>query len=186
MKKIIAIFCVMAIFGCAKIKLETAKPIKVDINMRVDVYQHVVKDVEAVEGQIYSNNIKQMNAIFTLQSVYAANYSSHIELAIQRRKMRLSTIERYLAKEYIGENRDAHLEIIGVNIPKEIKEEVKSLIEEENRDREIIYKAIAEKNGVSVSETRKVFFKDHYNRAPSGYWFEVYSKRKGGYIWIKK
>ena len=94
--------------------------------------------------------------------------------------MRVDKIEGYFAKGYIGENRNALLEIRG-DVPASIESQVKKIIEQENSDRNIIYKATADKNNTDVSQVRKVFFEDDYNRAQSGYLFEI----KPG-EWVKK
>lgn len=185
MKRLLVIFIILILFGCAKLSVETTKPIKVDISMRVDVYQHVVKDVESIEDQIYGNKEKQLNFIFGSSIVYAQD-SSNVDAAIQRRKDRASEIEGYFAKGYIGENKDALLEDISGSIPADIRARIKSLITQENKDREILHQSTAKKNSVNVSEVRKIFFQNHYKRAPSGWWFQVYDEQSASFKWIKK
>jgi uncharacterized protein YdbL (DUF1318 family) len=63
---------------------------------------------------------------------------------------------------------------------------VESLITEENTDRDIIYKATAQKNGVELGRARQIFFNDHFNRAASGWWFQVYNPDTGTYNWSRK
>lgn len=185
-----AVFFIIAVFGCAKISVETPKPIKVDISMRVDIYQHMVKDVESIEGEIYGNKDGSkeinMNAVLFLDNVYAAEYPSEVSSAIERRKTRAGIIEDYFQKGCIGENKNAYLEIIDQGLNGEVRKEVERKIEEENNDREIIYGETAEKNGVDISEAAKVFFNDHYNRAQPGYWFQIYDEKSGNYMWLKK
>ncbi|MFC1599192.1 DUF1318 domain-containing protein [Candidatus Omnitrophota bacterium] len=153
--------------------------------MRVDIYQHVVKDVESINDQIYGDQEKQLNFNFLMQSAFAADSSSEAQEAISRRKSRVKTIEGYFAKGYIGENKDALLQMRG-DVPSGLKSEVASILKEENRDRDIIYRETAQKNKANISEIRKVFFSSDLKRARGGYYFEVYSKEKGKYIWIKK
>ncbi|MDD4954817.1 MAG: DUF1318 domain-containing protein [Candidatus Omnitrophica bacterium] len=174
MKKVFFVLMAVALISCAKVNLQTSQPLKVDINMRVDVYQHVAKDVESIQDQIYGSDQKQINAILFMSEAYAQDYSQDVSAAIERRKARRDTIEKYFAKGYIGENKEGYLQYITKdNILSDLKSSIESAIAEENADRTAIYKAIAQKNGVSVSETAKVFFDDDYKRAPSGYWFEV-------------
>ncbi|MDD4183234.1 MAG: DUF1318 domain-containing protein [Candidatus Omnitrophica bacterium] len=184
MKKVFFILSTVALISCAKVNLQTSQPLKVDINMRVDVYQHVAKDVESIQDQIYGSTPKQINAILLMNEAYAQEYSADVTAAIERRKTRLGTIDKYFAKGYIGENKDAYLQYVAKGLLTDLKNTVESIIAEENADRSAIYKAIAQKNGVDVSETAKVFFDDDYKRAPSGYWFEVYEG--GQYIWKQK
>jgi uncharacterized protein YdbL (DUF1318 family) len=172
MKKVFWIFMVIVVIGCAKVNLQTSQPLKVDINMRVDVYQHVAADVASVQDQIYGSTEKQMNAIFFIDDAYAQAQSPEVAAAIERRKDRRSVIDEYASRGYIGENRGALIEVIGKDIPSDLLGNVKSAVSQENSDRKIIYAAIAEKNGAAISETAKVFFDDDYKRAPAGYWFE--------------
>lgn len=186
-RKIGVVLFVLAIIGCAKVSVETVKPIKVDINMRVDIYQHVVKDVESIEGEIYGNKQQiNMNTLFLWENVYAAQYSSEVSFAIEKRKARAAIIEDYFQKGYIGENKEAYLEIVSQDLTNEVKNAIGKNIEEENSDRKIIYLETAGKNGITISEAAKVFFNDHYNRAQPGYWFQVYDEKSGKYTWIKK
>jgi len=184
MKKVIYILCIIILFGCAKVSVEATKPIKVDISMRVDIYQHVVKDVKSINDQIYGGE-KDFNAIFIFQNAYAADLSLEASQAISRRKARVSKIEEYFSKGYIGENRGALLQIRG-DVPSNIKGEVQNLINDENKDRKIIYTETANKNEADVSQITKVFFQEDYKRAPKGYWFEVYNEANGQFNWVQK
>lgn len=121
--------------------VETKKPLKVDINMRLDVYQHVVKEAESIEYQIYGNNEAQMNSIWGISAVYAADSLSE---AVERRKQRALKIENYFNKGYIGENRNGYLKLLKSDAPYEVKE----VITAENEDRKIIYQSTADRNKV--------------------------------------
>lgn len=185
MKKLFLVLFAITLISCAKVNLQTSQPLKVDINMRVDVYQHVAKDVESIQDQIYGSAPKQINAILMMNEAYAQEYSPEVAAAIDRRKSRKAAIEKYFEKGYIGENKDGYLTYIAKgDILSDIKNTVESAVAEENADRGEIYKAIAQKNGVDVSETARMFFGDDYKRAPNGYWFEVYEG--GRYIWKQK
>jgi len=180
---LVVLFCMFV--GCAKVSVETKEPIKVDINMRVDVYQHVVKDVESVNDEIYGTPEKNFNALFSLQSVYAAEWSSKAQEAISRRKSRAAKIDDYFREGYIGENKDALLEV--KNLPSgSLVSEVQTLVTNENADRQIIYVETAAKNGVSIREASKVFFESDYRRASSGWWFEIYDATSDSYVWRQK
>jgi len=183
MKKIAVIFLVLIVFGCARVSVQTPEPIKVDIKMRVDVYQHVVKEVESIEDQVYGPEEKNFNAIFGISKVYAAQCEGCMSAAIARRKERAAKVEEYLSKGYVGINKDAFLTIIK-EPPSQIRKDIEAVVSNENSDRRIIYREMAEKNDVPLSEMKKVFFQANYKRASSGYWFQVY--KDGRYKWIKK
>ncbi len=179
MKRVGVCLLALIIFGCAKVSVETKKPIKVDINMRIDVYQHVVKDVESINDEIYGSKEKKLNAIFDFAKVYASDLTLEVQEAIARRKLRAFQVEEYFNNGYIGENRQALLEV-RPNAPADAS----NLASEENADREIIYRYTAEKNGVDILEAEKVFFQDDYSRAPAGWWFEL--PQGDSYIWREK
>jgi uncharacterized protein YdbL (DUF1318 family) len=183
----IAIACfVFLILGCARVNLQTEKPLKVDISMRVDVYQHVAKDVASIEDQIHGGKQEQkLNSLFTVVNAYAQDYSGEVAAAIERRKERTSRIEEYVNKGYVGENKDALLTVMSQNCPAELRGDIAALVQAENGDRNIIYQSTAEKNGADIASVRKAFFDDHYKRAASGAWFEIYDSASG-YRWAQK
>ncbi len=182
MRPISIIILVLFIISCAKVSVETSKPIKVDINMRVDIYQHVVKDVEDINDQIYGTEDKDFNALFGFNQAYAEDSSDLMASAISRRKARLSIIEGYFAQGYIGENKDALLELRSA--PQDGREQIESFISQENSDRNIIYQAVAEKNQTDISTVRKASLESDYKRAAFGYWFQVPDSE--GYTWKRK
>ena len=183
MKHMLVIITAMIAVACAKVNVETKEPIKVDVNMRVDIYQHVVKDVQSINDQIYGGNEQQLNSLFFIQTAYAQEAASSPDAAIARRKGRFKEIEQYFIMGYIGENHNALLEIRS-EIPTQEKARVMKAVQDENADREIIYAATAKKNGVDVNEIRKVFYDDDYKRALGGFLYEV--SQNGRYVWVEK
>ena len=95
-------------------------------------------------------------------------------------------IQNYLKTGFVGENRNGYLQVLNANTPADKQPDILVVVKQENKDRKIIYQATAEKNGANLAETQKVFFQNHYKRAPSGYWFEVYDQEKGKYKWVQK
>ncbi len=168
--------------GCAKVNVETAKPLRVDINMRLDVYQHVVKDIDSIEDQVYGDNEKKINFLDWGENVYAQDHDLEVTTAIERRKARFDDLEPVLEKGYVGEDFNGDLQIIDESLPPQRLKEISALIREENRDRAIIYEATAAKNGVAIEDVRRIVVNDHYQRAPKGYWFQMESEGE----WIRK
>lgn len=169
----------LALLGCARVMVETKEPIKVDISMRLDIYQHLIKEVEAVENQVHQGPKKEINSLWGINLAYA---SSPVEDAISRRRQRLPQINAYFDAGYIGENKKAYLELRQEGL----KPETVELVAGENQDRKIIYQDIARRNNVSLAEVEKIFFRDHYQRSPSGWYFQVYNPAANNYIWQKK
>ncbi len=185
MKKIFVVLTIFLGLGCARVNVATDKPLKVDINMRIDVYQHVVEDVESVNDQIYGRQEKKFNYLFGCQTAFAADLSENALQAIQRRKSRVNLIEEYFRKGYIGENKDALLQI-RQTVPESIRDEIRVLTQKENSDRILIHEEIAEKNNTGIDEVQKVFLNQDYQRAPAGAWFEAYKPGRNEYIWRQK
>jgi uncharacterized protein YdbL (DUF1318 family) len=183
MKRLSIVIVCMFVLACAKLSVETKEPIKVDVNMRVDIYQHVVKDVQSINDQIYGGSEKEFNSLFFIQDAFAQVQDNAMQNAIAMRKTRFKEIEHYFVMGYIGENRDALLEIRS-QIPQAEVGRVKKAVAAENADRQTIYKAIAAKNATDISQTRKVFFEDDYKRALSGFLFEKLDGNR--YIWVEK
>jgi len=171
----------LVFFGCAKLSVETVKPIRVDINMRIDVYQHAVQEAASIEDQIYGSANKQMNALFFMDQAYAADNSDPLGQAIAGRQARKDTIDSYFKQGWVGEDKNADLQIIA----KSMSADVEAAVRAENADRVVIYEATAEKNGVDISQMRKIFFDDHYKRASAGFWFEMTDK-DGKQGWVQK
>ncbi|MBN2483186.1 MAG: DUF1318 domain-containing protein [Candidatus Omnitrophica bacterium] len=186
MVRILLVVGLLTIIACARVNVETAKPLKVDINMRLDVYQHVVKDIDSIEDQVYGNQEKKMNFLMSWDEAYAADFSQDVQQAIERRKNRIDLIEEYFQNGYVGENRNGELTIIDPGLPEDLKAQILPVIGKENEDRVIIYQATARKNNVPLSDVRRIVLLDHFNRAPGGYSFEMYNEEKGVYQWIKK
>lgn len=187
MKKILIAVMVMAALGCAKVSVETTKPIKVDVTMRIDIYQHVEKEASSIEDQIYGKKDKQLNSLLAIMvpEAYAQeNSPAEINEAIERRKARAGEIEGYFNKGYAGEKLDGLLQVME-DVPEEVSEKVAAAVKEENRDRMIIYSATADSNKLPLEETQLFFYADHYQRAKKGCWFEV-KEKDGSIVWKKK
>ena len=190
MKKAVGVILVVFFsLGCARVEHSIKEPIKVDpikvdISLRVDVYQHVAEEAKSIEEQIFqSDDGAQFFNIFAVREAYAAD---PVQEAIERRKVRVTEIEYYFQKEFIGENHRGYLEMMPTQMLPETKKKILDLIKEENKDRKTIYAHVAQKNGADIVNTEKIFFKDHYERAPKGYWFEVFDGAQGKYVWEQK
>ncbi|MDD5729736.1 MAG: hypothetical protein PHN57_01210, partial [Candidatus Omnitrophica bacterium] len=54
---------VILVLGCARVRVEAPKePIKVDISMRLDIYQHVTKDINDIENIVTGSEGKDKKA----------------------------------------------------------------------------------------------------------------------------
>ena len=159
--------------GCAKMQLGgTKEPIKLDISMRLDIYQHVEKDIDAIES-IVSGSKDNKKAVGTqgflgifVGDVYAQDgLSPEVEQAALRRKDRLTGLSAGQAKGVIGENESGLVEI---RKPQGADSTTGQMVAAENADRMIIYQAIAQKNRTSVEDVQKQYAKRLQTDAPAG------------------
>ena len=163
MKKIfIALIVLVAFFGCARVRVEAPKdPIKLDISMRLDIYQHVAKDIDAIED-IVSGNEKKPSAgkqgtwleAFVKDAYAQDSLSPEVEQAAYSRRDRKPQLDSLETSGAVGENKLGMVETRG-----SADSSVKALVDAENADRMVIYKAIAAKNGVSVEEVQQIYAK---------------------------
>jgi uncharacterized protein YdbL (DUF1318 family) len=175
--------------GCARLRVEAPKePIKVDITMRLDVYQHIIKDIDAIEDIVSGEGRERARPQSLLDSFVGYCYAEEglnpeIEQAALRRKERYAQLSSLQQKGVVGENRNGLVEI---RTPGQSSPQVDELIKLENNDRMIIYRLIAEKNRVSVEEIQKVYAKRLQNDAPPATPVEVLNEASGSYEWRVK
>jgi len=176
---------VLASIGCARVSVQgTEKPIKVDISMRLDVYQHIEKDVDSIESIVSGGKDKQTFLKFFVSEAYAQEgLSPEVEQAALRRKDRHQALAAWQEKGVIGENK---LGLVEVRNAAKADESVAPLLDAENADRMIIYKELAAKNGSSVGEVQKIYAKRLQKDAPAGTPIEVLNEAAGTAAWQVK
>ena len=158
------------LLGCARVTVDSKQPIKVDVTMRLDIYQHVAKDVTAIEDMIsapIAGSGKTSFLFFGVNEAYAQeepDYPSDVKAAIERRKERRDALTSFEAKGAIGENARGLVEVKDASAGSEVSK----LVSEENSDRNIIYKYVASKNGAAQDETGRLFAKRIQADAPPG------------------
>jgi len=151
--------------GCStpSVNLSTPDPIKVDIAMRLDVYQHTPPAGD-----------KKSAAKPTAESADPQ----------ERRRNRMADIQQFKNSRIVGEGRDG-LVVIRVETPGDYGDYIRKVVAEENRDRMALMKATAEKEKISLPEVQnrqasvwqKMAFKDE--------WIEIPDK-SGGWKWVQK
>jgi len=93
----------------------------------------------------------------------------------ERMASRIPAINALKEQGLIGENNTGYLEYRSSQRPSQ------ALIQEENRDRQTVYAAIAKKEGVSVQLVGQRRAKMIVDKGPSGYWYQ-----KGNGQWYQK
>ncbi len=168
--KDICIFVVstLAVIGCARVSMVAPKEaIKLDVNMRLDVYQHVAKDVDNIEDMVSGpskkaapSNKQSFLDVFIDKAFADDGLGPDVQAAINSRKDRRPKLMDLEAKGQIGENISGLVELKSGGAG--------DLIQAENNDRMAIYKAVAEKNGTSIIDVEKVYAQRLQGDAPSG------------------
>ena len=162
----------LAALGCAKVQVEAPKePIKVDISMRLDVYQHVEKDIDAIEGIVSGApekpQSKLQNALFAflVRDAHAGDLSPEVEQAALRRRDRKDALVSWQSQGVIGENNAGLVEVRDAS---RADASVGTLVSAENSDRMVIYQGVAEKNGTTVTDVQKIYAQRLQEDAPAG------------------
>ena len=179
------VFMGMCSMGCARVRVEAPKePIKLDITMRLDVYQHVAKDIDDIESIVNGPAKPQKSGgqsllKYVIDTAYAQDgLSPEVENAALRRRDRHQEFISREAKGIIGENKSGLTEV-----RKDADPGVNALVSAENSDRMVIYQAVANKNGTSVLEVQKLYAKRLQNDAPAGTPIETEDEASGKSAW---
>lgn len=179
---------IVFIFGCAKLSVQgTKEPIKVDISMRLDIYQHVAKDIDSIEDMVSGSKDKNKTGdlgscldIFISNAFAQEGLDPEVEQAALRRKDRLDKLHGFEKDGIIGENK---MGLVEVRDAARADDNVKQIITEENKDRMVIYKSIAAKNSTLVDEVQKLYARRLRNDAPPGAPVETLNEATGAYEW---
>jgi uncharacterized protein YdbL (DUF1318 family) len=183
---------VVVSLGCARVKFEAPKdPIKVDISMRLDVYQHVEKDIDQIENIVSGKKeekavSKDKQSLLGLVSIaYAqdSGLSPEEEQAALRRKDRLAQLISFEQNGVIGEDKSGYVQIRSRATPDTAAND---LVRKENEDRKIIYDALALRNGVSVDDIQRLYAKRLQANVASGTPIEEWNKQSGSFEWKSK
>lgn len=163
------------LIGCASVEVKAPKePIKMDIAMRLDVYQHVAKDVDDIESIVEGRTAKSATVASLIDGMFVTNaYAEEGGLgaeateAAYRRRDRRSELMKFEVRGTLGESWSG---LVVVRVPGDSR--AQQVMTEENADRMIIYRAIAEKNGSSVEAVQKVYSERLRNGLESGASFQ--------------
>ena len=185
---ILLLTSVIVAAGCARVLVQAPKePIRVDISMRLDIYQHIEKDIDEIENIVSGSSEKPQSKAnpnklnFFVKETYAdEELSPQVEQAALRRRDRRSQLFSWEEKGVVGENKVGLAE---VRILDQVNDATQKLIEAENSDRMLIYQAVAVKNGTSVEEVQKLYAKRLHADSPSRTPIEVFNEANGSYEW---
>lgn len=189
---LLRLFAVLALlFGCARVRIDSKDPIKLDVTMRVDIYQHVAEDASAIEDMIsapaskakavssQSRNFLAFETDVAYAQEVGVDLPVDVRAAVDRRRARKEELSAWEAKAVVGENSRGFAELRQAP-PADGR--VERLVEEENNDRRIIYRYIAAKDGAAFEETAKIFALKIQQNAPAGTPLELPGEKK----WVTK
>ncbi len=179
---VVVLFLFLGI-GCAQVQVKAPKePIKVDITMRLDVYQHVEKDIDNIESIVSgkktpnSKDGMKLNFLMPMQNAYAEEgLSAEVEQAALKRRDRKDELVSWEKEGAIGENKMGLVETRSPQAPSQ-------LVNAENADRILIYKEISLKNEATFEDVQKLYAKRLQEDAPAGTPIETMDA-SGNYSW---
>ncbi len=183
---IILLVMMALVTGCASLTMRAPKePIKVDISMRLDVYQHVQEDIDEVESLVSGTGGSSSvisPAGFFVGTAFAQEegLSGRVKEAALRRRDRRSELRSYQAKGVIGENAYGFVE---VHDQARADEKVRKMVINENDDRDIIYKSIAAGNNAPIEGVQTMYADRLQEDVPLGTPVQRLNRSTNKYEW---
>lgn len=171
-RKIVSVSLALILFaGCKNgptINIGTKQPLKVDplkvdLNMRVDVYQH---------------------ADATVQKRVAATQPAGVEDVQTRLRNRMGEVQVLKNNRLVGESRKGLLEVRNQS-PGEFGEYVQRTVEAENKDRTAMMQEMAHKKNLALEAVQSQQSELARNKAFNGEWIEV-PQPDGTFVWKQK
>lgn len=160
-RTLIAFLAPLLLGGCAgpTVNLATSEPIKVDIAMRLDVYQHTKEAAKPASGT-------------PAVSPEAA------------RRNRMAEIQEFKNQQIVGEGRDGLLSV-RTESPGDFGDYVRKTVAAENRDRMSLMKTQSDKEKISLAEIQKRQGELWRQRSFRGEWIEVPGDGES-WSWVQK
>lgn len=162
---VLALVVATALAACSlpPVKVETPKPIAIDINMRVDIYQHDDKDAETEGTAAAGKSVADIEA---------------------RRRSRMAEIQTLKNSRLIGENHEGLLTIRDLP-PGDYGAYVKKTVDAENADRMTLMEATAAKEQKPLADVQKNIADLWRERSFPGEWIQVRGP-DNTWTWIQK
>ena len=162
------LFATALVAGCSipPVALTTPEPIKVNINMRVDVYQ-------------YSDVSKGKKS-----SKQGGEKGEESAAADTIRSNRRASIQSFKNSQYIGEGHEGLLIVLKTSLG-DLGNRVRKEVEAENADRSVEMQSQAQKEKIPISEIQTRQGEVNRIRAFKGEWIEK-ANPDGTFTWIQK
>ena len=170
MRGLAFVFLLLILAGCAHISVDAPKePIRLDVTMRLDIYQHIQSDIDDIENMVSGTGKKakaedkhSLLDLLVTKAYAEEGLGPQVQAAVERRKERRAQLNALEQSGAIGENAS------GMVVVKKNTGDAQSIVSAENADRKVIYQAVADKNGSFVDEVAGLYAKRLQNDAPSG------------------
>jgi uncharacterized protein YdbL (DUF1318 family) len=141
------------LFGCSPtIKVATPEPVKIDVNMRVDVYS---KEKKADEVHVSEGSVDQ------------------------KRRLRMTEVQNLKNDRVIGESREGYLTVLKPPTDPKYASYAKSVVDAENTDRQVLYSVNAQKQGKPLAIIEREYAQTWSANAFPG---EMIQKEDGSWI----
>lgn len=162
--------------GCAapSVNLTTPEPIKIDIGMRLDVYQHA--DPNAVAAAAAAAKVKP--AVATPTPAASAD-------PIASQKARAVEIQNFKNSRWVGEGHEGELIILGSLPAGDEGEYIRKVVQQENLDRKRIMRDQSETQKKNRTEIQAQYAEEWRNRSFAGEYIEV-KQPDGTYKMVQK
>ena len=173
---ILVVLLASCLLGCSSlpdVNLTTDEPLKVDINVRLDVYQH-----EGKEGEKTTAPGVEVAAVNEDARVSA-------DLVAKRKRDRMEEIQELKNNRLVGENHRGLLTIRKLPLDK-YGDYVKKTVEEENYDRNYLMRVEAKERSSLLHTIQETTWKENVARAYKGEWIEISGDQKGTFVWKQK
>lgn len=170
LRQSLTLFAAGALFAACSaptVNLATGEPIKVDINMRLDVYQYNATGTNAPASSVKPGPDQSPEA---------------------RRRNRMADIQTFKGNQLVGEGRDG-LVVIRPKAQEEkpeYRDYIRLTVDAENSDRIELMKTMAENQKTSLPEIQSKQAEIWRNRSFKGEWIEIPGPEPGQWIWIQK
>jgi len=142
------------------INLATPKPIEVNLNMRLDVYQYSGDEPKDKEQQ------------------------KTLAETVERQRNRATEIQTIKNNRFIGEDHRGLLQLREVPAG-DWGDYVKRVVETENEDRTLLMRSEATKTNRALNEVQTEQWRLRIDKAFKGEWIEIPGDKEGSYKWVQ-
>lgn len=181
---ILAAIVAMAVASCKAptVNLATSEPIKVDIDMRLDVYQYGSTNAPKT-GQVTVTKAPDADQLppsgTTSTNLLSTNATSSVkpanpEMTQSRRRDRAADIQKFKNERMVGEGHDGLLFVVKGSLPQnDYGHFVRTTVNAENEDRMDLMKKMADEQKVSLPTIEAKQGEIRKNSAFKGEWIET-------------